>query len=41
MGFMNSVRVVYENEASILSQRVCKSSEKIKDKWDMSRTMFL
>ena len=29
-GFMNSIRVVYENEVSILSQRVCKFSEMLR-----------
>ncbi len=32
---MNSIGVVYENEVSILSQRVYKFSENFKDKWDM------
>ncbi len=35
-----SIRVVYENEVSILSQRVCKFSEKFKDKLDMLHTLF-
>ena len=40
-GLMNSIRVVYENEVRILSQRVCKFSENFKDNWDMLHTMFL
>ncbi len=34
-GLINSIRVAYENEVGILSLRVCKCSEKLKDKWDM------
>ncbi len=35
------MRVVYENEVSILSQRECKFSEKFKEKWDMVHVMFI
>ncbi len=37
---MNSFRVVYANEESILSQRVCKFSENVKDKRDTYFIMF-
>ena len=32
---INSIRVAYENEVSILSLGVCKCSEKFKDNWDI------